>query len=106
MNRIAFKSLLIVAIPAWFLMRIPAQILADREGFGGDNDPAWIGVGFATSEAGGLLLVIATILAGIGVRQLGRGKDRSALVKVGTVLVTLLVLAYIVTIWAMGAKPS
>jgi hypothetical protein len=40
------------------------------------------------------------------VRQLGKGKDRSTLVRISAVLVTLIVLIYVVTIWAMGAKPD
>ncbi len=106
LSRIAFRTLLIVGIPAWFLMRFAAEWIRDKEGFGDDNDPAWIGIGYITSELGGLLLLIATILAGLGVRQLGRGKDRSTLVRISTVLVLLLIAIYTVTVWAMGAKPD
>ena len=106
MNRIAFKTLLIVGIPGFLLMRTAAEWIRDKEGFGGDDDPAWIGVGYITSDLGGLLLLISTLLAWLGVRQLRKGKDRSALVRVSAVLVTLIVLMYVVTIWAMGAKPS
>jgi hypothetical protein len=106
MNRIAFKTLLIVGIPGFLLMRIAAEWIRDKEGFGGDDDPAWIGIGYITSDLGGLLLLISTLLAWLGVRQLRKGKDRSALVRVSAVIVTLIVLMYVVTIWAMGAKPS
>jgi hypothetical protein len=106
MNRIAFKTLLIVGIPGFLLMRTAAEWIRDKEGFGGDDDPAWIGVGYITSDLGGLLLLISTLLAWLGVRQLRKGKDRSALVRVSAVIVTLIVLMYVVTIWAMGAKPS
>ena len=106
MNRIAFKTLLIVGIPAFLLMRVAAEWIRDKEGFGGDDDPAWIGIGYITSDLGGLLLLISTILAWIGVRQLRKGKERSVLVRISGVLVLLLVLIYVVTIWAMGAKPS
>src|ERR1044072_149829 len=105
MNRIAFKTLLIVGIPGFLLMRVAAEWIRDKEGFGGDNDPAWIGIGYITSDLGGLLLLISTILAGIGVRQLRHGKDRSVLVRISGVVVLLLVLIYVVTIWAMGATP-
>jgi hypothetical protein len=106
MNRIAFKTLLIVGIPAFLLMRIAAEWIRDKEGFGNDDDPAWIGIGYITSDLGGLLLLISTILAWIGVRQLRKGKDRSVLVRISGVLILLLVLIYVVTIWAMGAKPD
>jgi hypothetical protein len=106
MNRVAFKTLLIVGIPGFLLMRTAAEWIRDKEGFGGDDDPAWIGIGYITSDLGGLLLLISTVLAWLGVRQLRKGKDRSALVRVSAVIVTLIVLMYVVTIWAMGAKPS
>ena len=63
MNRIAFKTLLIVGIPGFLLMRTAAEWIRDKEGFGGDDDPAWIGVGYITSDLGGLLLLISTLLA-------------------------------------------
>ena len=106
MNRIAFKTLLMVGIPGFLLMRVAAEWIRDKEGFGGDDDPTWLGIGYITSDLGGLLLIISTILAGIGVRQLSRGKERSALVRSSAVIVTLIVLMYVVTIWAMGAKPD
>src|ERR1044072_5154169 len=102
MNRIAFKTLVMVGIPAFLLMRIAAEWIRDKEGFGGDNDPAWIGIGYITSDLGGLLLLISTLLAWLGVRQLRKGKERSALVRVSAVIVTLLVLIYVVTILALG----
>jgi uncharacterized membrane protein len=106
-SRVAFKTLLILGIPAWFLMRIAAQWLADKEGFkGGDDEPAWLGIGYITSELGGLLLLVATILAGLGVRQLRKGAERSVLLRISTVLVLLLIVVYAITVWAMGAKPD
>ena len=108
LSRLGFWSLLAVAFPAWWLMRIAGQWTASREGYdGGDEEPAWLGVGYITAEGGGLLLLIAIILTGIGVRRLRRADARtSVLVRIGAVLATVVLAAYIVAVWAMTAKPD
>src|SRR5215211_2224879 len=72
LSRLGFWSLLAVAFPSWWLMRLAAQWIYDKEGFSGDIDPDWIGIGFITAEGGGLLLLISIILTGIGVRRARR----------------------------------
>jgi hypothetical protein len=57
--RSAFWTLLAVAIPAWVLMRGGAAWIYNKEGFSGDNDPTWIGIGFIVAEPGLLLLLIS-----------------------------------------------
>lgn len=109
LSRLGFRSLLFVAFPAWWLMRIPGQWIASKEGFdGGDEEPAWLGIGYITAEAGGLLILISLVLTGIGVRRM-RGAEAprpSVLVRIGTVLVTIVLAAYLVAVWAMTAKPD
>jgi uncharacterized membrane protein len=109
LSRLGFRSLLFVAFPAWWLMRIPGQWIASKEGFdGSDEDPAWLGIGYITAEAGGLLILISLILTGLGVRRM-RGTEpprASTMVRVGTVLVTIVLAAYLVAVWAMSAKPD
>ena len=107
--RLSFRTLLFLAIPAWILMRVGAEWIASKEGWDDvDEEPLWLGLGFITAEAGGLLLLISTILAGIGARRLGRsnGEQGTTLVRVATVLSLLLVVAYVIVTWAMAAKPD
>jgi hypothetical protein len=105
--RAAFRALLFVAFPAWILMRIGAEWIYSKEGWSGDNDPAWLGVGFLTADLGGILLLLSILMAGLGVRQLGRsGGVASPFARVATVLATALLLAYLVAVWAMTAKPD
>ena len=107
LSRLGFWSLLAVAFPAWWLMRLAAQWIYDQEGFSGNIDPDWIEIGFITAEGGGLLLLISIILTGIGVRRMRRGEGGpSILVRIGAVLVTILLVAYLVAVWAMTAKPD
>ena len=81
---------------------------ASKEGFDGeDESPAWLGIGYITAEAGGLLILISIILTGLGVRRMRRADARaSVLVRIGTVLVTIVLAAYVVAVWAMTAKPT
>jgi hypothetical protein len=106
--RLSFRTLLFVAIPAWFLMRIPAEWVASKGWNDVAPEPAWLGIGYMTAEGGGLFLLIATILAGIGARSLARsnGERGATLVRIATVLVVVIVIAYVITTWAMSAKPD
>lgn len=106
-TRFGFWTLLAVAFPAWWIMRIGAQWIYDEEGFGGDEDPAWVGIGYITAEGGGLLLLLSIILTGIGTRRL-RDPQRgsSVLARIGAVLTLIILAAYIVAVWAMSAKPD
>ena len=108
-SRIGFWSLLAVAFPAWWLMRIAGQWIESKEDFAEDEEPAWLGIGYVTAELGGLLLLISIILTGIGMRRLRRAESEdgtSVLVRIGTVLATAVLLAYLVAMWAMTAKPD
>jgi uncharacterized membrane protein len=106
--RVSFRTLLIAAIPAWFLMRIGAEWVASKGWSDADPAPAWLDIGYITAELGGLLILISTILAGIGARRLGRseGAKGATLVRVAAVLVVLVTIAYVITTWAMSAKPD
>jgi hypothetical protein len=102
--RLGFRSLLIGAIPAWIAMRLTAQWIADEEGLldEGVEAPAWVDIGFATSEGSLLFLVAATVCAGIGARRESAGGLRTATV----VLVGITIAAYLVALWAMTTKPT
>jgi hypothetical protein len=87
-------------------MRIGAQWVASKEHLDNlKNDPTWLGIGFITADAGALLLLIALIVGGIGLRR-SRNGGGSGLLKASSVIATLLAAVYIVTVWAMGAKPT
>jgi len=107
-SRISFRALLFIAFPAWWLMRISAQWIYSKEGWDDvESEPGWLGVGFITSEAGGLLLLVAIILAGIGVRRGRRAEGGGrTLARIATVLTTLVLVAFLVAVWAMTAKPN
>jgi hypothetical protein len=106
-SRGAFWALLTVALPGWVLMRIGGEWIRSKEGYSGDNDPSWLGIGYLTADAGFLVLLVTILLAGLGVRQLRRsGSGTSVLVRVATPLATILLIVYLVAVWAMTTKPD
>jgi hypothetical protein len=109
LSRLGFWALLVVAFPSWWLMRIAAQWIYNEEGFGdAESEPGWLGIGFVTAEGGGVLLLISLILTGIGVRRLRMRPEggNSILVRIGAVLVTIVLAANLLAVWAMTAKPD
>ena len=106
-TRLGFWSLLAVAFPAWWIMRIGAEWIYSKENFDEGDEPGWLGIGYITAEGGGLILLITIILTGIGMRRLrGREEATSALTRIGAVLGVLLLIAYTIAVWAMTAKPD
>jgi hypothetical protein len=105
-TRVAYRTLLIAVLPAWLVMRVFAQILADKPAFEPFEDSAWMEIGFITTEPGLLLLIGATVAAGVGSRKALRDGTRVGTSgRVAAVLVGLMIVAYVVAIWAMTAKP-
>jgi hypothetical protein len=107
--RLGYWSLLALALPGWLIMRVGAEWIYTKEGWDdlpeGIDEPAWLGIGYITADAGGLILLIALILGGVGVRRLRAGKG-AGLLK-GTLVLSLIALtAYVVAVWAMSGKPG
>jgi ABC-type xylose transport system permease subunit len=104
--RIGAMTLFFVCLPGYLVMRGGAEWIYSREHLGDlPDDPAWVGIGYATADAGGLLLLISLILAGLGVRR-QRRSGGTGLLRASLFISVLLLAAYVVAIWAMGAKPT
>ena len=106
--RLGYWSLLALCLPGWLVMRIGAQWIYTKEGWDDlpeDLEPDWLGVGYVVADAGGLLLVISLIVGGIGVYRLRQGKG-SGLLRATMILSIILLLAYVVAVWAMAGKPD
>ena len=63
LRRAAFGTLLILAIPAWIVMRVGAQWIYSNEGFSGHGDPNWIGIGFIVADSGLVVLLVTSGVA-------------------------------------------
>ena len=107
-SRFAFRTLLFVAVPTWFAMRIGAEWIYSKEGWAdAPSEPDWLGVGYITADLGGLLLLISVVLAGFGARRLARANGGSNMLARSAGVLALVVLAlYLVALWAMTAKPG
>jgi hypothetical protein len=103
--RFAFRTILIGAIPAYLVMRVGAEWIADKENLT-DSEAAWIGIGYGTADGGLLLLIITTVLAGLAARRARRGGQPTGLIRWTYGLTLLLIAAYAVALWAMATKPA
>jgi hypothetical protein len=106
--RLGFRALLYAAMPGWLLMRVGAQWIWSEQGWDDvPEEPLWLGVGWFTGDLGLLPILLATIFAGVGARRLGPGSEgKTALVRVAAVLAGITLVAYVLTVWAMSAKPD
>ena len=106
LRRFSALTLFAVALPGWIIMRVAAEWASSKTGWGDANPtPAWLDIGYITADAGGVILLVALVLGGIGVRK-ARSGGGTGLLKASTVLAAIVIAVYIVTIWAMGGKPN
>jgi phage shock protein PspC (stress-responsive transcriptional regulator) len=99
--RVGYRALLLAVLPGWLVMRLAAEWILSKEGLE-DANLAWVDIGFALAEPGLLLIIVATVLAGLAARSGRAGTG----VRVAAVLVSVLVVAYLVAVWAMTTKPT
>jgi hypothetical protein len=108
--RLGYFSLLLVGLPGLILLRVAGEWLYRLQKWNELPDqfdqPTWLGIGFAVADWGGLLFLLALVIGGVGVRRLRTGKGGAVLLKGTMVISLILIVAYIVAVWAMTGKPS
>jgi hypothetical protein len=108
LTRLGFMSLFYGAIPGWIVMRAGAAWIANKEGLDNDNiDLTWLNIGFTMADLGFVLLIVSTLIGGLvvrGIRRNATGPWISA--RIATGLVSLLLIGYLVAVWAMTTKPA
>ncbi len=102
LTRFAYRTLFFLVLPAFIVMRVAAEWALSEAPF--DDDAGWIGVGYITSDLGGLGLIASLVIAGIALRRGVDGRRTSS--RVVTVITLVLLVAYVVAIWAMTTKPT
>jgi hypothetical protein len=106
LTRLGFMSVFYGAIPGWIIMRGGAQWIAHKEGLE-NSDVSWIGIGFTMSDLGFVLLIVLLIIGGLIVRRINRDESGPWIsARIATGLVSLLLIGYLVAVWAMTTKPS
>ncbi len=104
-TRFGLRTLLMGVFPAYVLMRVGAQWTEAAADYPDEFEPAWIGIGYITADAGALLIIVSIVLSAIGLRKLRSGGGPGLGRAVGIISILLLV-AYLVAVWAMSAKPD
>jgi hypothetical protein len=105
MLRLGYWTLLAVALPGYVVMRIGAQWIYSKGYDDLEEDPTWLGIGWIVADAGALLMIIALVVGGIGVRRLRDGKG-AGLLKATMVIALVILAAALVAVWAMAGKPD
>ena len=103
--RLGFRSLLLGVLPAWVAMRAGGEWIASKEKLE-DAKLTWLDIGFTTADLGLFLIVIATVLGGLAARRAARAGRPGALGGASAVVTLVLLVAYLVAIWAMTTKPT
>ena len=108
LTRLGFLSLFYGAIPGWIVMRGGAQWIANKEGLDNDKvDLTWLNIGMSTADAGFLFLIIATVIGWVALRRIKRdGSGPVIPTRIATGLVSIMLVAYLVAVWAMTVKPT
>jgi hypothetical protein len=97
--RAPFLVLLTVSLPAWIVMRGGAQWIYSKEGWSGNHDPTWLGIGFGVADVG-LLILLVTLGVAYWWRRSGKLVAGRIVVGLSSVYLVLLAVAWL----AMSGK--
>jgi hypothetical protein len=100
LRRVAFGTLIAVALPAWVLMRVAGQWIESKEDI--EGDPTWLGIGYVVGDIGLVILVITTVIGWWSTRT----PERRWPAQTVMALASLYLIALLVAMWAMSGKPS
>ena len=102
--RRGYRSRRFGVVPGWIVMRGAAEWIAEKEKV---NDiepvPSWVDIGYSVADPMLLLIIIATVCAGLAARREQRG---GALRGTALVLTGIMLIAAVIAIWAMSTKPT
>lgn len=105
LNRLGLRAFVYGVLPSYLVMRVPGQWIASKENVD-DSDFAWIEIGYLTTDLGLVVMLAAGILAYLGARRRsGEARGGNPLSRAAAVLASILLVAYLVAMWAMTTKP-
>jgi hypothetical protein len=101
LRQLAFRTFLLGGLPAFIVMHAGAEWIHSKEFPKGVDDPTWVGIGYITADGGGIVFLVALILAGVASRR-----SQSRLGQVAGMLAAVSLTAWLVAVWAMAGKPG
>jgi hypothetical protein len=108
--RLGYFSLLFVGLPGLILLRLAGQWLYQLQKW--DDlpsqfaQPTWLDIGFIVADWGGILFVLALVLGWVGIHRLRTDRGGTLLLRATMVISIVLIVGYVVAVWAMTGKPS
>jgi hypothetical protein len=105
--RLGLRAFAFGVVPSWIVLRGSAEWIASKEGYSDlDEPPSWIDVGYIAGDLGLLLILITGIYGWIRYRKIRDGADPGSTARVAAILLTVLLVANVVALWAMTTKPA
>jgi hypothetical protein len=104
LTRLGHRTLLLGVLPGWVVMRVGAEWIASKEDVA-DAGLSWVEIGYNAADIGLLLILVSALLTGLALRR-GRPIAGSGLAGGSTIIVSVLLIAYLVAAWAMTTKPG
>ena len=102
--RLGYRALLLGVLPGWIVMRGGAQWIGEKEKVDDlDPVPSWVDIGYSVSDPMLLLIIIATVCAGLAARRRHQG---GALRGTALVMTVIMLVTAFVAVWAMSTKPT
>jgi hypothetical protein len=104
LRRLTWKTLVLLVLPSFILMRGTAEWVRSEDGFA--DDATWISVGYIVTDAGVIVMLALLFLGWRSARSAARGELRAVSGRILSVLAPLYLVALLVAMWAMTTKPD
>ena len=102
--RLGYRSLLLGVLPGWVVMRVGAEWIASKEEVV-DRGLSWVEIGYNAADIGLTGILASALLIGLALRR-DRPIVGSGLAGGSTIIVSVLLIAYLLAVWAMTTKPG
>lgn len=103
-RRLTWKTLVLLVLPSFVLMRATAEWVRTEDGFA--DDLTWINIGYMVTDMGAVVLLALLFLGWRSARTGERGETRPLSARILSVLAPLYLVALLVAMWAMTTKPD
>ena len=108
--RLGYFSLLLVGLPGLILLRLAGEWLYQLQNWdelpAQIDEPAWLGIGFLVADWGGSSSSCRSRSAASASTGWATARADAGLLKVTMVISLVLIVAYVVAVWAMTGKPN